>query len=202
MTIITSAVGICNLALGHLKINPIASIEVPESIEASICAKYYDITRQAVLESYNWAFAMKRATLAEDSSDPIFGWSSQSSSMPSDFLKLVGVYDNSGEMYINTDNQYFEFEGGHILTDLSAPYYIKYIADITDVAKFDRLFVMNLSYALAVNMSENLKVSSTLLQVILQKWQDIWEKNATAINGGQTGIIRINQSKYINARRV
>lgn len=202
MTIITSAVGICNLALGHLKINPIASIEAPESIEASICAKYYDITRQAVLESYNWAFAMKRATLAEDSSDPVFGWTSQSSTMPADFLKLVGVYNSNGQMYINTDNEYFEFEGGRILTDLAAPYYIKYIADINDVAKFDRLFVMNLSFALAVNMSENLKVSSTLLQVVLQKWQDIWEKNATAINGGQTGIKRVNSSKYINARRV
>jgi len=202
MTIITSAVQICSLALGHLKINPIASIDVPESIEASICAKYYDITRQAVLESYNWAFATKRASIAEDSSSPVFGWTNQSASMPSDFLKLVGVYDSYGELIINTDNQYYEFEDGKILTDLSAPYYIKYITDITDVAKFDRLFIMNLSFALAVNMSENLKVSSTSLQVVLQKWQDIWEKNATVINGGQTGVIRVNQSKYINARIV
>lgn len=202
MTIITSAVQICNLALGHLKIAPIASIDTTESIEAAICAKYYDITRQAVLESYNWSFAMKRATLSQDSSSPVFGWSSQSSSMPSDFLKLIGVYNGNGEMYVNTGNRYFEFEGNKILTDLPAPYYIRYIADITNVAEFDRLFVMNLSFALAVNMSENFKVSSTLLQVILDKWTNIWEKNATSVNCGQTGIIRINQSNYINSRRV
>lgn len=202
MAQVTSAVDICNLALGHLKVEPVTNITTGESTEEKLCAKYYDITRQSVLESYNWAFATKRVSLSQDSDSPAFGFSYQSSSMPSDFLKLVGVYDSSGQLYINTNNQYYEFEGNKILSDITAPYYIKYIADITNVASFDRLFVMNLSYALAVTMSEAFKVSSTLLQVLTSKWQDIWEKNATTINGNHAGVIRVSKSKYINSRKV
>ena len=201
MTQITSAVDLCNLSLGHLKIAPITSLS-GSSTEEKICNLYYDITRQAVLESNNWAFAMKRVALAEDSGTPAFGWEYQSDTMPADFLKLVGLYDECGEIYINTNNQYYGFENGRILTDISAPYYVKYIADITDVAKFDRLFTMNFSFALATTMSEALKVSSTLLQVITDKWQSLWKVDALAVNGQQVGIIRVKQSNFLNSRRV
>jgi len=200
MTLITSAVGICNLALGHLKIEPISAIAPPVTHNEIICAQYYDITRQAVLESLQPAFAIKRATVAADTATPAFGWDYQSGTMPSDFIGLIGLYNSVGNLLINTNNQYYSFEGNIILTDQAAPYYIQYIADIQDVSKYDYLFVMNFSYALAVAMSEAFKTSSTLLQVINAKW-DEWNSKARTANYKHGGIIRVNESPYINSRR-
>ena len=126
-----------------MKIEPITNIDTPNTNEERICAKYYDITRQAVLQDTVWSFAIKRVDLAADSETPDFGWDYQSDDFPNDFLKLIGVYNESGVLYLNVNNTSYEIEGNKILTDLTAPYYIRYIADITDVNKFDRLFVMN-----------------------------------------------------------
>ena len=201
MTSITSIVSVCNLALGHLKVAPVSNVTTdPKTSEERICALYYDITRQAVLESVNWSFATKRAIVAASAAPPSFGFPYQSGPMPPDFLKLVGVYDPQGQIYINTNNQYYEFENNIIFIAQTAPYYIKYIADITDVSKFDRLFTMNLSYALAVSMSEALKISATLLQVLNEKWKE-WQTKALVVNGQQGGVIRVNESNYIKGRR-
>jgi hypothetical protein len=201
MTLVTSKVDICNLALGHLKIEPITDIETPNTNEESICARYYDITRQSVLESADWSFAVKRTTVAADTSTPAFGWDYQSGTLPADFLKLIGVYNSSGTLYINTNNQYYDFEGNKILANFNGPYYIKYLSDVTDVSKFDRMFVMNFSYALAVTMSEAFKTSATLLQVVIQKWEQ-WQADSLAVNGQQSKVVRVDQSPYITARQL
>jgi hypothetical protein len=201
MAIITSDVDICNLALGYLKIEPITNIETPNSNEARICAKYYDIARQAVLESADWSFATKRASLSADTNTPAFGWTAQSDNMPDDFLKLIGVYNTNGDLYINTNNQFYEFENNRILTDLGAPYYIKYVADVTNVAEFDRLYILHFSYMLAIIMAEAFKTSSTTLQSIFTKWQQIWQPNALAVNGQQNKVTRVNKSAYVDIRQ-
>jgi hypothetical protein len=200
MALVTSEVDICNLSLGYLKIEPIASIETPNSNEEKVCAKYYDIARQATLESSDWAFAIKRANVAQDTETPAFGRLYQSATLPSDFLKLVGLYNGFGKLYINTNNQYYDFEGNKILSDFVGPYYLKYIADVTDVNEFDRLFAINFSYVLAIIMSEAFKTSSTTMQAIFEKWRTIWQPNALTVNGQQHKVMRVNKSPYIVAR--
>jgi hypothetical protein len=200
MAIITSDVDICNLSLGYLKIEPIVSIETPTSNEEKVCAKYYDIARQATLESSDWSFATKRASVAVDTDTPAWGWLYQSGTLPSDFLKLIGLYNENGDLYINTNNRYYSFEDNKIMTDITGPYYIKYIKDITSVAQFDRLFTINFSYILAIIMSEALKTSGTVVQAVFDKWKAMWQPDALAVNGEQNKITRVNRSPYIVAR--
>jgi hypothetical protein len=197
MAIITGEVGICNLSLGYLKIEPITSIETPTSNEEKICAKYYDIARQATLESSDWSFATKRTSIAADAETPAWGWDYQSGTLPIDFLKLIGLYDSYGHLYINTNNTFYSFEDNKIMSNITGPYYIKYIRDVTSVSEFDHLFIVNFSYILAIIMSEAFKTSSTVVQTIVDKWKTIWQPDALAVNGEQNKVTRVNRSPYI-----
>ena len=59
-------VDICNLALGHLgDTATVASIRPPESsVQAQLCARFYPVARNALLEMGSWGFATRRVKLA------------------------------------------------------------------------------------------------------------------------------------------
>lgn len=54
---------IANMALGHIRAGSISSFE-DVSINGNNVRTFYDIARQATLESYDWSFARKRKSLA------------------------------------------------------------------------------------------------------------------------------------------
>jgi hypothetical protein len=62
-----SEVTICNLALSHLgDTAEVTSIKPPDaSVQAQLCARFYPMARNALLEMANWGFATRRVTLAE-----------------------------------------------------------------------------------------------------------------------------------------
>ena len=62
-----SVVQISNMALSHIGSEArVASISPPDgSVEAGYCATFYDMARTELLEPGNWAFSLKRATLAQ-----------------------------------------------------------------------------------------------------------------------------------------
>jgi hypothetical protein len=62
-----SEVVICNLALSHLgDTATVMSIRPPDSsVQAQLCARFYDVARDALLETANWGFATKRIQLAQ-----------------------------------------------------------------------------------------------------------------------------------------
>jgi hypothetical protein len=61
-----SEVVICNLALSHLgDTATVASIKPPDSsVQAQLCARFYWVARNALLEMANWGFATRRVALA------------------------------------------------------------------------------------------------------------------------------------------
>lgn len=62
-----SEVDICNLALSHLgDTATVVSIYPPEnSVQAQLCARFYPVARNALLEMANWGFATRRVPLAQ-----------------------------------------------------------------------------------------------------------------------------------------
>lgn len=62
-----SEVTICNLALSHLgDTATVMSIKPPDSsIQAQLCARFYPIARNALLEMSSWGFATRRVALAQ-----------------------------------------------------------------------------------------------------------------------------------------
>lgn len=71
-----SDIAICNMALGHIGRTAAAIQSFTEkSVEAKLCAAWYDQCRQEVLEIHDWTFARQRATLVLHSDAPPVEWS-------------------------------------------------------------------------------------------------------------------------------
>lgn len=90
--------GICNLALGHLKItHQIANLTTDQSPEAVACRTFYNIVKQQMLEDFKWPFATKQAALALIEGNP-FAYDSSGNSewayayeYPADAVNFVRI---------------------------------------------------------------------------------------------------------------
>jgi len=169
---VTSAVDICNLALGHLgDVANVSSISPPDgSAQAAHCARFYPIARDTLLEQHPWNFAMRRSALATVSGT-IPEWDYVYAA-PADLLTIVAIQGNENEddystRYAPTDTaittpviaagQYVprrytveldDFGNKVIRTDQDFAV-IRYVAKVTDTTKFSPTFVMALSWHLA-----------------------------------------------------
>ena len=169
-----SPLDICNLALAHLGAEAnLNSIDPPEgSVEAELCARFYPMARDSLLEAHPWNFATRRALLAQ-----LAGWSfaqwEYAYALPGDCLKVLSVLSSeatddyqaslTGAVYpewtagglalptvapqefaVETDE-----DGRVILLTHQADALVRYIALIADTTRFSPIFVMTLSWHLA-----------------------------------------------------
>lgn len=88
----SSAVDICNLALGRLGDSAnISSIDPPDdSVQAHHCATFYPIALRQALDKHAWRFATRRAALSERTNEASDEWD-HCYAVPSDFVSLVRV---------------------------------------------------------------------------------------------------------------
>jgi hypothetical protein len=79
-----SEVSICNLALGYLGDTAnVTSISPPEnSVQAQLCAQFYPIARDAMLEMGSWGFATTRKKLALLATNPAAQGALDTNGMP------------------------------------------------------------------------------------------------------------------------
>ena len=69
-------VSICSNALRRLGDSPIASL-TEDSERARLCNAFYEPSRDAILRSHTWNFAINRANLAKLSTSPAFEYANQ-----------------------------------------------------------------------------------------------------------------------------
>lgn len=196
----TSAVEICNLSLDTLKQAPATDISSPTTNIETICARHYDQTRREVIRKHPWNFAIKRASLTKDATAPTFGYS-QAYNLPSDYIRLVTIGDDS----IDNLRDRYEIENGQILgsdldTATADTINIRYLYDVTDVSKFDSLFIKTLYLQLAINMGSKFSVSAALIKAVKEELSQTapW---AMAVDGQERTPKRIQNSRLLNARR-
>jgi hypothetical protein len=167
----TTAVSICNLALGHLGDGAtVSSIDPPEaSSQAEYCAQFYPIARDQMLELHDWNFATRRIAAALLATDPWTQWRF-AYEVPSDALRVFSVLpsdavdDQIGPDYQATATptaylgpqetaQDFEIEtdaaGRRVLLCNVEDAILRYTVPVTDTTRFSPLFVTALSYLLA-----------------------------------------------------
>lgn len=147
----SSAVGICNLALGHIGDEAtVSSISPPEStVQAEQCAKFYPIARDQLLEM-GWTFNTKRATLALLEEDPTPSWL-YSYAAPASYLKILAVVMPGATDDTDTEDFVVETadDGSKVIYTNVEDAETVYLAKVTDTTKWTPNFVTAASWLLA-----------------------------------------------------
>jgi hypothetical protein len=151
---VASEVAICNRALQKLGAKRITSLD-ENSVNARACNACYEAVRDRLYAEHPWVFATDRAALAADAEAPEWG-RSNSFTLPSDFIRMIDDYP---EMSSNAKD--WIVEGRKILTNDSAPLYVRYVKRETDPNKMDPLFRELVSCVMAEEMCEELTQSNT-----------------------------------------
>lgn len=136
---------ICNMALGKIgSLRITNSVETDTSLQAIQCRIHYEPTRNALQRSHKWRFASARSELTQDSADPDFEWDNQFI-LPTDFLRFKSIDEETG---VTSRSNRHAIEGQRFLTNFSTVSLL-YVKKVTDVTKFDSLFVKVFVWLLA-----------------------------------------------------
>lgn len=160
-----SVVEVCNRALQILGAKRVVAL-TDDSTNARACNLAYDAVRMAELRKHSWCFAIARAELAADADSPAWGRAT-AFTMPSDLLKLLAPYPED-----NLNSLDWQIEGRKILTDDSAPLYIRYVRDEEDPNVMDALFREALSARMAYEMCEEITQSNTKQDLARERYRD------------------------------
>ena len=157
-----SEIDICNIALSHLgDTATVSSIDPPEgSAQAELCARFYPVARDSLLEMHPWGFSVRRAQLALLSSS-VSSWS-YCYAVPADAINLIAVLSSDATNDYSTASplgigQYTpqpfvnetDDSGASVIYTNQDDAVLRYAALVTDTTKFSPLFVNALSWHLA-----------------------------------------------------
>ena len=198
-----SEVGICNLALSLLNVNPITSIEVPDTANEELCALWYDQTRQEALRRQPWNFAVKRVVLAASSEQPAFG-DGTFFNLPSDFIRMKWINESNLRLNDAVPHGRYSIEGGKILLSNrlsgdTAELRLVYISDFKTVSRMDAAFIGYFTHLLAQNLAYPVTQSNTTVErtnSLMERAETI----ARAIDGQDNPPKIIERSRAIAAR--
>ena len=205
----TSEVEICNLALTRIGHNMISALS--ENTKAGqLCNLHYARSRNAVLRAHPWNFAIKRATLALSATTPNHEFGYQHA-LPVDCLKVLrtswevegsigtAIYGYPGIMGYANEVTPYRIEGRFLLCNEDTAR-IEYIAEITDTAQFDELFVdvlaQRLAAEIAMALTDNQAAAQTMREIYTSK---LSEARSTDAQEGTPRAV-LDQSGWIVAR--
>ena len=171
----TSIVAVCNRALSKTGDELIITSLDDDTKPARYCKALYADTRDFVLRSYPWRFALKRYVLAPLKDKPLFGYEYQFS-LPSDCLRVWKMAQ--GERY--------QVEGQRLLTDQNICRFIG-ISRVENASLFDPMFVEAFALRLAAELAVPLTASATLRDSLAKEYQQFVQqaKTASAMEGVQ-----------------
>lgn len=187
-----SVVDICNLALDYCNERNITDID-EGSKNSNKCRDWYDIVRKSLLMNLNASFSIKRAVLAQVADFiPVYGYT-KAYSLPFDVLQVLNVNDI-------LDDNFYQIEGNFLYcNETFETVFIRYIADITQVSKFDAvftdLFAVSLAEKICMPLTENIEKTNYLKQLAETKYIECSTKY-----GRDNRIVVINNLKYRNSR--
>lgn len=140
-----SEVAVCNLALQKLGEERIASLTDDGSKASGLCHDNLPFARRKALRRFPWSFATKRVQLAR-ATDPFIEWST-AHAIPADCVRVLTPLKTDGHKV-----EYFAKEGDTLLCDHET-IYLKYVADVEDLTKWDDLAIEVLAIELAVRLA-------------------------------------------------
>lgn len=134
------------------------------SPEAKTMLALFDGARDATLAAHPWNFALARAALPSLSTPPAYGYAF-AYQLPADCLRWLPPGRGDRDWYRA------EQEGGRLLSDVSAPLRVRYIARVEDVALWSAGFADALAYRLAAEAAEPLTADKGTSDRMMRGWQ-------------------------------
>jgi hypothetical protein len=154
----TSKVAIANLALQKLGAKRISALDQDHANARSMNAAF-NMVRDAELRRYAWGFSIRRASIAADASQTVWGdWNRYS--LPNDYIRLVRDNETGQRVDWRIESG-TEAEGVFIVTADASPLEIRYIARIQDPNFYDSLFDEAFASRLAAQCCKEITGSSS-----------------------------------------
>lgn len=196
-TIPQTDVDICNLALDHLSQEYISSIDSPTTDPERVCARWYHVTRKALLREFVWNFATKYAPFARAAAGTYYA---DAYTIPTDFVRLCSL----GEDVYNPIRKYqFSYISNARCVEMdnegASTVPVRYVFDFTDVPEMDPSFITCLSLKLAINMSYKFSKRKSLRDELSQLL-GIELPAAIGVDGQERPPIRVERSRMLADR--
>lgn len=193
----SAKINVVNQALILVGANTITSLE-DDSQEAKVMKKLYYLTRDALLESYEWSIAIRQWTPAPLSEDVEPPWS-YAYPLPSDIIRLLRVDRGSYTRGLSRD------QIDHVVYDrvIYTNYQIGFCTGLRSMEEegdFSALFDDMFSLKLAMKACVALSLSNTILQNLAGMFQ-IAQKQAKSRDGQQGTTRRLRSTWMEEARR-
>lgn len=195
----SGSVAICNLALDLLKESTISIISTPVTKTEALCARWYDVMRQVVLEAYNWNFALLGADINRGG-DPTDSFTNSDYtdyySLPNDYLKLRAIIDPK----IPLGRRTFEIQGRNLFYNYaeSDTLPIWYTKDETTVSVYPALFIKLFSEELALVLGKKITARPSVMKDIKEDRNES-RRLARAADGQVRPPTRYESSRIVNA---
>jgi hypothetical protein len=141
-------VSICSNALRRLGDDPITSL-TDDTERARLCNAFYQDSRDLVLRSHPWNFSITRASLAQLSDTPAYGYNYMYA-LPTDPYCLRVLEMEYADYIFKIEN---DATNGRVLVTDESTAKILYIARITNPTLFDSMFVETLTSKLAADLA-------------------------------------------------
>lgn len=188
-----SETDICNLALVRIGSLPITSMD-DGSKRSTALNSIFEMVRDMVLRDHPWNFAVQRATLAQLTEAPAFGYT-YAYQLPVDCLRVLGMVGDEDNL---DPSLTYKLEGGHLLTDEDSAQ-IKYIRRVTEVGLYDAGFVSALASRLAAEVAYNLTASAALKEQMMKEY--LHERGTAASTDAQEDTPEVYETNsWIDAR--
>ena len=149
----TSAVDIANSALNNIGASTINSL-TEDSVAARIVNQRYTFVRDAVFRAHPWNCLVRRASLAQNSTAPTWGYT-YAYNLPTDpyCLRVLRLE----KLYLD-----YKVEGRTIVSD-EQTMKIKFIARVTDPNEYDTLLIESIAARLAADICYGITNSNALV---------------------------------------
>lgn len=203
-----SVTQLCNMALariGHQK--PLTDFTSDTTTAGDIARLFYANTRDQMLRSHPWNFAIKRVALAASTSTPNHEYD-YAFPLPDDCLRVIRTSweatgwssrDEAVKVFWSEPGYPYRIEQNQLLTNESSVS-IEYIARIEDTSQFDPMFTDCLVQRLAAEFSQPLADNATLTKNL---WDIYNQKMSEArVMDAQEGSARdvVDNSGWVQAR--
>jgi hypothetical protein len=193
MPSISNETAIANLALTRLGAARITNIDTEQSENAAKIRAVFNLTRDDLLRSHTWNFAILRVNFNKLASTPLYGFAAQYK-IPGNVLRILPPSTNSDS---NFASQY-KIEGDKVLTD-DGTFQARCIVRIEDTTKWDASFVdlfgLLLQAELAYAIVNNRALAADLFNIFNAKLRSV-----KAIDAMEDTPDRVTARQWIESR--